>query len=184
MMIVTACSLALLALVGAAFAGGIVQDGNPCAAIVLPADAPSALRGIAKEMQQLIDEGSRAKLEIQETRPSDLIGIHIGRSAYVDSLELDLGSLDEAETRMAFNAKRKQLQLVQYAEDPVLIHPITMESKGREKYLRGDGWGATDLEKVKDWIDRSERVRQRIKKILANPDYDYMLADFRTTKSE
>jgi len=86
--------------------------------------------------------------------PRDALG-----GAPVDSDEKALRVIDDALLRITMNAKRRKLQLEEFAKHPVLVHPITME---RRDTLRGDGWGLTDLWKAYDWVHRSPTVRRRL----------------------
>ncbi len=68
----------------------IVEGGEAQAAIVLAEDPPDALRQACEEMQRLVEEATGARLEIVSEAPEGLVGIHVGRSAYVDGLGIDL----------------------------------------------------------------------------------------------
>ena len=71
----------------------------------------------------------------------------------------ELGVIDRAVTALAMNAKRRRLQLEEFAGHPVLVHGTTMEGRPR---LAGQGWGAAELWRAYDWVRRSEAVRARL----------------------
>lgn len=75
-------------------AATIVRNGEPQAVIVLQPDAPAQLSEAVSEMQRLIQRASGAKIEITKQVPDGLIAIHIGRTAKVETLKIDLGTLD------------------------------------------------------------------------------------------
>jgi hypothetical protein len=75
-------------------AATIVRHGEPWAVIVLQPDAPAQLSEAVSEMQRLIQHASGAKIEITEQVPDGFIAIHVGRTAKVEALKIDLGTLD------------------------------------------------------------------------------------------
>ncbi|NOZ19854.1 MAG: DUF4838 domain-containing protein [Planctomycetes bacterium] len=85
----------LAALIASCDGIAIVKDHQPRAAIVLPDDASELLKTACDEMRDLIKEASNAEMEIKPTRPEGTVGIHVGRSPYVDGLKIDLGKLDD-----------------------------------------------------------------------------------------
>ena len=86
----------LIALASPAAAGEItiVSQGKPGATIVVADDAPAAVQAITEQLRACIRKASEADLPVAGVRPDGQVGIHVGRSAYVDSLKLDLASLD------------------------------------------------------------------------------------------
>ncbi|MEW6359861.1 MAG: DUF4838 domain-containing protein [Planctomycetota bacterium] len=82
----------------------------------------------------------------------------------MDTEEKAIRVLEGGIRRIELNEKRAHLQLVEFAKDPVLVHPITMDRKGRDA-LRGDGWGVSDLWRPFDWVARSKTVRSRLEQL-------------------
>lgn len=72
----------------------IVRDGQPAAVIVLQPDAPDQLAEAVTEMQALIQRSTGAALQLAEAAPAGLAEVHVGRTAYVQGLGLELGDLD------------------------------------------------------------------------------------------
>ena len=72
----------------------LVQDGKPLAALVVQPDASEQLRGAAGEMQALIQRSTGAAIQTVDAVPEGLAAIHIGRTEFVESLNIDLGDLD------------------------------------------------------------------------------------------
>ncbi len=85
---------ALLATGASAATLTIVENGQPRAAIVLQPDASEQLTEAASEMQALILRASGAELPLAEDAPEGGVAIHIGHTAAVDALGIDLGELD------------------------------------------------------------------------------------------
>jgi len=79
--------------------------------------------------------------------------------AGIDSEEKALAVIDSAEPRTAMADKRRRLSLVEFADHPVLVHPLAVN---RGVALTGEGWGATSLWRVFEWIGRSDAVHSRI----------------------
>ncbi|MEA3401796.1 MAG: DUF4838 domain-containing protein [Armatimonadota bacterium] len=68
----------------------IVQDGQPTAAIVIPEDAPAEITRAADEMLSCIEEASGARLQTGTEPAEGLAAIHVGETAYVQSLEIEM----------------------------------------------------------------------------------------------
>ena len=98
--------VAVLCLFAPSLAGAvpIVEDGEPRAAIVLAEGASEALRAACAEMQALIEESTGAELPIVTGAPDGSVGIHVGRSEFVDGLGLDVGADDDGFTIAAVDA--------------------------------------------------------------------------------
>jgi hypothetical protein len=73
---------------------GIVVDGKPQAVIVLQPDASEQLAEAAGELQQLVLKATGATLAMAGGPDPERIAIHIGRTAVVKALNIDLGELD------------------------------------------------------------------------------------------
>ncbi len=72
----------------------LVRDGTLLAAIVIQPDASEQLLGAVAEMQALIRRSTGAAIETVDAVPEGLAAIHIGRTEFVESLNIDLGDLD------------------------------------------------------------------------------------------
>ncbi len=72
----------------------VVREGDPAAVIVVQADASEQLAEAVAELQTLIERSTGAALEAAEAAPEGMAAIHIGRTAYVEGLGMDLGDLD------------------------------------------------------------------------------------------
>ncbi len=72
----------------------IVENGQPCAAIVLQPEAPGPLSDAAREMHALIERVSGANLPLVDEAPAGTVAIHVGRTPAVAALGIDLGDLD------------------------------------------------------------------------------------------
>jgi hypothetical protein len=71
----------------------IVQDGLPCAEIVVSANPPRMAAYAASEFQTNIFKITGATLPIVTTASPDVVKIYVGRSAYTDALGLDDSNL-------------------------------------------------------------------------------------------
>ncbi|MFQ5808954.1 MAG: DUF4838 domain-containing protein, partial [Armatimonadota bacterium] len=80
----------------------------------------------------------------------------------LDSEQAALQVIADAVVALEMNAKRRRLQLEEFASHPVLVHGTTME---RRPSLAGQGWGAGRLWQAYDWASRSETVRARLTEI-------------------
>ncbi len=80
----------------------------------------------------------------------------------VDSEESALAVIEDGGQRIAMSVKRRQLALEEFADHPILVHPISIT---RSAALSGAGWGATSLWQVYDWVERSAAVRSRIQEL-------------------
>jgi hypothetical protein len=87
----------------------LVQAGQPRARLVLPAAATPAMRAAAALLTAGVRQSTGATLEISvETDPlDDLVQIHCGNTAYVQSLDLGLNTLDMDGFVIAFPAARR-----------------------------------------------------------------------------
>ena len=80
----------------------IVSQGQPRAAIVVPDDASKSALAISEQLRACIRKASGADLPVVNTRPEDRVAIHVGPSAYVTGLKLDLKTLDADGFLIAF----------------------------------------------------------------------------------
>ena len=72
----------------------IIVDGQSRALVVLQPGASEQLAEAASEMQRLLLQATGATLDIVEQPVDGRIAIHIGRTAAVEALQLDLSDLD------------------------------------------------------------------------------------------
>ena len=72
----------------------IVRDGRARAVIVLQPDASEQLTEAVGEMQRLIQRASGVTLATSDQVADDMTAVHIGRTARVRALGIDLGELD------------------------------------------------------------------------------------------
>ena len=82
----------------------VVSQGKGLARLVLPADAPAAVKDSASLLAQYIAKSTGTRLAIAgEQAPDDgTVAIHIGATAYVKGLNLDLAELDRDGFVIAF----------------------------------------------------------------------------------
>ena len=70
-------------------AGFIVQDGHPCAEIIIAEEPPRTTRLAAQELQAYVEKITGATLPITNAPASDVpVKIYIGRSTHTDQLGL------------------------------------------------------------------------------------------------
>ena len=84
------------------FAGTkLVDDGNPCADIVIADKPPRMVKLAAEELQAYIEKISGAKLKITNAPGSDVPAhIYVGRSAFTDKLKITDAGLKYGAFRM------------------------------------------------------------------------------------
>ncbi len=72
----------------------IVQDGRPLATIVTEVEPPGEVSRAVGELVTCVGEATGATLAISSDAPQDGPAIHVGETAYVQSLGIDFGEMD------------------------------------------------------------------------------------------
>lgn len=85
----------------------------------------------------------------------------------IDTEEMAIAAIKDAGVTIEMAARRRHLALDVLAKDPVLQHALPITRYGG---ISGDGWGATTLWTVYDWLDRSDKLRARIEDLAANSE--------------
>lgn len=71
----------------------LIKDNKPLAVIVVPQEANAKVQAAAQTLQEYLRRSTKATLPLM-AQPGKSVAIHVGRSAYVDKLGLELEKLD------------------------------------------------------------------------------------------